>query len=121
MPPRMLAKKLAGSEMQVVALCGTNGQKDIGLRWNGEWVGSRTASPPDGLRAAPCLRLPSAGNAARWENVLRDPYVTVTPSNIASPSGDPEALRDGERDERKTQVIFYLLWDWFDGTLLEGW
>ena len=26
-----------------------------------------------------------------------------------------------ERDERKTQVIFYLLWDWFDGTLLEGW
>ena len=26
-----------------------------------------------------------------------------------------------DRDERKTQVIFYLLWDWFDGTLLEGW
>jgi len=26
-----------------------------------------------------------------------------------------------ERDSRTTQVIFYLLWDWFDGTLLEGW
>lgn len=26
-----------------------------------------------------------------------------------------------ERDVRKTQVVFYLLWDWFDGTLLEGW
>ena len=26
-----------------------------------------------------------------------------------------------EREDRKTQVVFYLLWDWFDGTLLEGW
>ncbi len=26
-----------------------------------------------------------------------------------------------ERDVRKTQLVFYLLWDWFDGTLLEGW
>ena len=26
-----------------------------------------------------------------------------------------------ERDSRTTQVMFYFLWDWFDGTLLEGW
>ena len=26
-----------------------------------------------------------------------------------------------ERDVRKTQLVFYFLWDWFDGTLLEGW
>ena len=26
-----------------------------------------------------------------------------------------------EREDRKTQIVFYLLWDWFDGTLLEGW
>jgi hypothetical protein len=26
-----------------------------------------------------------------------------------------------ERDVRNSQVVFYLLWDWFDGTLLEGW
>jgi mono/diheme cytochrome c family protein len=26
-----------------------------------------------------------------------------------------------ERDVRTTQVIFYVLWDWFDGTLFEGW
>jgi mono/diheme cytochrome c family protein len=26
-----------------------------------------------------------------------------------------------ERDTRKTQLIFYVLWDWFDGTLFEGW
>lgn len=25
------------------------------------------------------------------------------------------------RDTRKTQIGMYLLWDWFDGTLLEGW
>ena len=25
------------------------------------------------------------------------------------------------RDTRTTQVIFYVLWDWFDGTLFEGW
>jgi mono/diheme cytochrome c family protein len=26
-----------------------------------------------------------------------------------------------KRDVRTTQVIFYVLWDWFDGTLFEGW
>ena len=26
-----------------------------------------------------------------------------------------------ERDVRKTQLVFYVLWDWFDGTLFEGW
>jgi len=26
-----------------------------------------------------------------------------------------------ERDVRTTQVVFYVLWDWFDGTLFEGW
>ncbi len=26
-----------------------------------------------------------------------------------------------ERDGRKTQVLFYLLWDWFDGGLFGGW
>jgi mono/diheme cytochrome c family protein len=26
-----------------------------------------------------------------------------------------------EREERTTQVVFYVLWDWFDGTLFEGW
>jgi mono/diheme cytochrome c family protein len=26
-----------------------------------------------------------------------------------------------EHDVRKTQLVFYILWDWFDGTLFEGW
>ena len=26
-----------------------------------------------------------------------------------------------ERDVRTTQIVFYILWDWFDGTLFEGW
>ena len=26
-----------------------------------------------------------------------------------------------ERAERETQFVFYLLWDWFDGGVLEGW
>jgi hypothetical protein len=26
-----------------------------------------------------------------------------------------------ERDVRTTQLVFYVLWDWFDGTLFEGW
>ena len=26
-----------------------------------------------------------------------------------------------ERDVRTTQIVFYVLWDWFDGTLFEGW
>jgi mono/diheme cytochrome c family protein len=26
-----------------------------------------------------------------------------------------------QRDTRTTQLVFYLAWDWFDGTLFEGW
>ena len=26
-----------------------------------------------------------------------------------------------ERDERRTQFVAYLLWDWFDGSFLEFW
>jgi hypothetical protein len=26
-----------------------------------------------------------------------------------------------ERDSRATELVFYLLWDWFDGGVLEGW
>ena len=26
-----------------------------------------------------------------------------------------------KRDERHAEVLFYVLWDWFDGTLFEGW
>jgi hypothetical protein len=26
-----------------------------------------------------------------------------------------------EREIRDTQVVFYFLWDWFDGSLFEGW
>jgi len=26
-----------------------------------------------------------------------------------------------ERQGRDTQFVFYMLWDWFDGTLKEGW
>jgi len=25
------------------------------------------------------------------------------------------------RDERRAQVITYFLWDWFDGSLTDGW
>jgi hypothetical protein len=25
------------------------------------------------------------------------------------------------RSERETEFVFYLLWDWFDGGVLEGW
>jgi hypothetical protein len=25
------------------------------------------------------------------------------------------------RSERPTELVFYLLWDWFDGGVLEGW
>jgi hypothetical protein len=26
-----------------------------------------------------------------------------------------------QRDSRSTELVFYLLWDWFDGGVLEGW
>ena len=30
-------------------------------------------------------------------------------------------LPANNRSERETQFVFYLLWDWFDGGVLEGW
>ena len=26
-----------------------------------------------------------------------------------------------DRDTRATELVFYLLWDWYDGGVLEGW
>jgi hypothetical protein len=26
-----------------------------------------------------------------------------------------------DRSQRETMLVFYLLWDWFDGGVLEGW
>jgi hypothetical protein len=30
-------------------------------------------------------------------------------------------LPASNREGRSAQIVFYLLWDWFDGGLLEGW
>jgi len=76
----------------------------------------RTWSPMVELAAARDL---IAGEAAQWDVV---PQVQVTLSrrqHIMAAVGARVPLTD--RGPRRTQVVMYFLWDWFDGGLLEAW
>jgi mono/diheme cytochrome c family protein len=59
------------------------------------------------------------GGEAEWDIV---PQVQVTLSklqHVALAAGFRIPLT--ERDDRRTQFVAYLLWDWFDGSFLEFW
>ncbi|MFB3852406.1 MAG: c-type cytochrome [Vicinamibacterales bacterium] len=59
------------------------------------------------------------GVAAQWD-ILPGVQVTLpTRQHIMAAAGVRFPLN--KRDERSTQLVFYLLWDWFDGGFLEGW
>jgi mono/diheme cytochrome c family protein len=87
-------------------------------------VGRSFAQPNGGRIWSPMVeflgvRELGAGHRVEWDTV---PQVQVTLSrrqhivfNIGA------QLPINEREERSRKVLFYLLWDWFDGGLLEGW
>jgi hypothetical protein len=60
-----------------------------------------------------------SGARTHWDLV---PLVQVTLStrqHIMGSLGVRLPVNDAGR--RPTRVVFYVLWDWFDGPLLEGW
>jgi mono/diheme cytochrome c family protein len=79
-------------------------------------MGGRIWSPMVELLA---VRELGAGGAIEWDTV---PQMQVTLSrrqHIVVSLGAQLPLN--EREERNTKLLFYFLWDWFDGGLLEGW
>lgn len=61
----------------------------------------------------------ASGESVLWDLV---PQLQVTLSRRQHIMANVGVLLPlNERDERSTQLLAYLLWDWFDGGILDGW
>jgi hypothetical protein len=80
----------------------------------GEW--GRTWSPMVEVLGARELH---AGEAAQWDLVPQVQVTLSTRQHIMLNAGLRVPLTD--RGPRPTQALVYVLWDWFDGGLFEGW
>lgn len=77
-----------------------------------------------GRAVSPMVELLGARELASGEDVLWDavPQVQValpTRQHVLANVGLRVPLN--ETDDRDAQVVVYLLWDWFDGSIFEGW
>ena len=76
----------------------------------------RTWSP---MVEALAARELNSGEDTNWAVVPQFQVTLNTRQHIRLNVGVRTPLNN--RSERNTQVIAYLLWDWFDGGFLEGW
>ena len=87
-------------------------------------LGWTTTSGQFGRAWSPMVELLAARELASGEDVNFDivPQIQITldkRQHIMLNIGVRTALNNRSRED--TQVMFYVLWDWFDGTLFEGW
>jgi hypothetical protein len=61
----------------------------------------------------------ASGHAIEWDAVPQVQVTLSTRQHVRANVGARVPLTD--RGPRRTQVLVYLLWDWFDGGLFEGW
>ncbi len=61
----------------------------------------------------------SGGAAIDWDIIPQFQVTLNTRKNIMANFGVRVPVNN--TSARHVQVVFYLLWDWFDGTLFEGW
>lgn len=80
----------------------------------GEW--GRTWSPMLEVLAARELE---SGAATHWDLVPQVQVTLSTRQHIMANVGVRVPVNDAS--SRATQVLFYVLWDWFDGPLFGGW
>jgi hypothetical protein len=59
------------------------------------------------------------GDTARWDLVPQVQVTLNTRQHVMVNAGVRIPLN--ERGSRSTQVMVYILWDWFDGGFLDGW
>ena len=72
-----------------------------------------------GTLQLPDLDILASGSDVEWDVVPQMQVTLNTRQHIMLNAGVRTPLYYAEK--RETKVIFYLLWDWFDGGLREGW
>jgi mono/diheme cytochrome c family protein len=61
----------------------------------------------------------TGGASTTWDLVPQFQVTLSTRQHVMAAAGFRVPATD--RGQRETQFVFYLLWDWFDGGVLEGW
>ena len=83
-----------------------------------------TADAPFGRTWTPMLELLASrelegGVETEWDLVPQLQVSLTKRQHVLGAIGIRQPISD--RGNRATEVVFYLLWDWFDGGVLEGW
>ena len=83
-----------------------------------------TADAPFGRAWTPMIEVLAArelagGAATQWDLVPQLQVSLNKRQHVLGAIGIRQPISD--RGNRPTQLVFYLLWDWFDGGVLEGW
>ena len=88
----------------------------IGKTWTADAPFGRSFTP---MLEALASRELESGATTVWDIV---PQVQISLSrrqHVLGAVGIRQPITD--RGNRQTEFVFYLLWDWFDGGVLEGW
>ena len=93
------------------------------LYWRGAF-GLTLASGHGGRAWSPMIEVLGAreleeGKSVHWDLVPQVQVALSQRQHILACMGVRVPLND--TSERKPQILFYLLWDWFDGGFFEGW
>lgn len=91
--------------------------------WRGV-LGVSLAAGPAGRTLSPMIEVLAAreleeGQPVHWDLVPQLQVALSRRQHVLACLGVRLPL--DHTDERKPQILFYLLWDWFDGGLFEGW
>ncbi|HJR69043.1 MAG TPA: cytochrome c, partial [Gammaproteobacteria bacterium] len=83
-----------------------------------------TADSPFGRAWTPMIEVLGAreltgGASTQWDLVPQLQVSLNTRQHVLGAIGIRQPITD--RSSRPTELVFYLLWDWFDGGVLEGW
>jgi hypothetical protein len=83
-----------------------------------------TVDAPFGRSFTPMLEVLAArdltgGATTQWDLVPQLQVSLNTRQHVLGAIGIRQPITD--RSSRSTELVFYLLWDWFDGGVLEGW
>jgi cytochrome c5 len=83
-----------------------------------------TAGGPYGRAWTPMIEVLGAreltgGASTTWDVVPQFQVTLSTRQHVMAAAGFRVPATD--KDQRETQFVFYLLWDWFDGGVREGW
>ena len=88
----------------------------IGKTWTADAPFGRSFTPMLEVLAARDL---ASGASTQWDLVPQVQISLNKRQHVLGAIGIRQPITD--RDDRSTELVFYLLWDWFDGGVLQGW